>query len=98
NVGSSEGNVRDVEAAFLADTVAGCILVFVTYYDIEGSFMYDLLRWDWEQGIVSGTGGPFLIQYAPDYGRISLVMVAAKEFAVCWENDGGLWALTGNCY
>ena len=98
NIGSSQGNVRDVEAAFLADMIMGDVFIFVTYYSFDGKFLYDLFRWDLTSDTIGSTGGPFLIQYAPDYGRISLVMVSAKEFAVCWENDGGLWALTGNCY
>jgi|GEM_PF-3120198 len=96
NIGSSEGDVRDVEAAFLAGS-GGVIYVFVTYYDMGGAFRYDLFSWDWASNMVSGTGGPFIIQNAPDYGRISLSMLGMKQFAACWENAGELWAMVGDC-
>ncbi len=96
NIGSSEGDVRDVEAAFLSGS-GGDIYVFVTYYDMGGKFLYDLFKWDWVTNAVGGTNGPFIIQNAPDYGRISLSMLGMKQFAVCWENAGELWAMVGTC-
>lgn len=54
NIGTSGGDVRDVEAAFLAGS-GGDIYVFVTYYDRSGKFMYDLFKWDWVSNAVGGT-------------------------------------------
>lgn len=54
NIGTSGGDVRDVEAAFLAGS-GGDIYVFVTYYDMSGTFMYDLFKWDWVSNAVGGT-------------------------------------------
>lgn len=54
NIGSSGGDVRDVEAAFLSGS-GGDIYVFVTYYDMSGKFMYDLFKRDWVSNAVGGT-------------------------------------------